>query len=104
MFRFAARNRVGFSNEWLESSQITTRKEGRPETPILSIQTGGKILIGDGIIELPRSEVYLLLFNLLYITESFNASISHHIFDYTITFVYQKALLRTFQNSFLTTQ
>ena len=35
------------------------------------------------------------------IPESFNTNISHQLFDYIITFVYQKALIRTFHISFL---
>ena len=35
-----------------------------------------------------------------YIPESFNTNISHQLFDFTITFVYQKAIIGTFHTSF----
>jgi len=55
--RFGCKNRVGFS-PWGVGIQLTTPMKGRPEAPILSIQTGpGEVLIGD-VIELPRSKEY----------------------------------------------
>ena len=38
------------------------------------------------------------------IPESFNMNIAYQLFDYTITFVYQKASIRILNTSFLTTQ
>ena len=42
--------------------------------------------------------------NIYCIPESFNTNIAHQLFDYTITFVYQKAFLRILNTSFWITQ